>query len=141
MATDLEEVLSNNLDADLSALQPRNQEEAHTRLLLHTLDASKNGFKRSLIVTVDTDVVVLALHRFFSVDLQELWIETGTGGGRRWLPIHLCAEALHRGMWRALPFWFALTGCGSVSVFAIRGERAAWSMWERYPGAAQVSGE
>ena len=83
MATHLEEFLSNNLDADLPALQPCNHEEADTRLLLHTLDGSKRGFKRLLIVTVDTDVVVLILCHFFNLDLQELWIEIGTGKNRR----------------------------------------------------------
>ena len=89
MTTHLEEVLSNNLDADLPGLQPCNREEADTRLLLHAVDASKSGFKRLLIVTMDIVVVVLALCHFFSLDFQELWIEIGTGKNRRWLPIHL----------------------------------------------------
>ena len=45
MATHLEEVLSNKLDADLSALQPYNNEAADMRLLLHALGTSKSGFK------------------------------------------------------------------------------------------------
>ena len=53
MATHLEEVLSNNLKADLSALQPCNHEKANTRLLLHALNASKSRFRRLLIVAVD----------------------------------------------------------------------------------------
>ena len=43
MATHLEEVLSNNLKADLSALQPCNHKEANTRLLLHALNTSKSN--------------------------------------------------------------------------------------------------
>ena len=54
MATHLEEVLSNNLHADLSALQPCNHEKVDTPLLLNALDASKRGFKRLLIATMDT---------------------------------------------------------------------------------------
>ena len=54
MATRLEEVLSNKLDADLSALQPYNNQAADTRLLLHALSTSKSGFKQLSIVTVDT---------------------------------------------------------------------------------------
>ena len=118
MATHLEEVLSNNLDADLSALQPCNH--ADTRLILHALDASKSGFKRLLIITVDTDVLILALCHFFNLDLQELWIKAGTRKNWRWLPIHLYAETLHQEMCQALPFWFALTGCDSASMFAGR---------------------
>ena len=76
MATHLEEVLSNNLNSDLSVLQPCNHKEADTCLLLHALDGSESRFKQLLIVTVDTDVV-LALCHFFNLDLQELWIEIG----------------------------------------------------------------
>ena len=68
-----------------------------------------------------TDVVVLALCHFFNLDLQELWIEIGTGKNRRLLPIHLYAKILHQEMCKALPFWFALTECDSVSMFAGQG--------------------
>ena len=78
MATHLEEVLSNNLKTDLSALHLCNHEEANTRLLLHALNALKSRFRRLLIVAVDTNIVVLALRHFFDLDLQELWIEIGT---------------------------------------------------------------
>ena len=138
MATHLEEVLLNNPNVNLSAIQPCNHEEADTRLLLHALHASRNGFKKLLIVTVDTDVVVLALHHFFSLDLQELWIEIGVGKNRRWLPIHLYAEILKQDTCQALSFWFALTGCDSVSMFAGRGKKTAWSVWQKYQEATQV---
>ena len=49
------------------------------RVLLNALDTSKSGFKRLLIVTVDTDVVALALCHFFNFYLQELWIKIGIG--------------------------------------------------------------
>ena len=138
MATHLEDVLSNNLDGDLFTLQPCNHKEADTRLLLHALDTSKSGFKRFLIVTVDTDVVVLALCHFFNLDLQELLIEIGIGKNRRWLPIHLYTERLHHEMCQALPFWFALTGCDSASMFAGWGKMAAWSVWQKYAEVTQV---
>ena len=128
MATHSEEVLTSNPNANLSAIQPCSHEEADTRLLLHALHASRNGFKRLLIVTVNTDVVVLVLHHFFSLDLQELWIEIGVGKNRRWLPIHLYAEALKQDTCQALSFWFALTGYNSVSMFSGHGKKMAWSV-------------
>ena len=138
MATHLEDVLSNNLDGDLFTLQPCNHKEVDTRLLLHALDTSKSGFKRFLIVTVDTDVVVLALCHFFNLDLQELLIEIGIGKNQRWLPIHLYTERLHQEMCQALPFWFALTGCDSASMFAGWGKMTAWSVWQKYAEVTQV---
>ena len=79
MATHLEEVPSKNLDADLSSLQPCNHKETHKYLILHALDASRSWFKWLLIVTVDTDVVVLALCHFSKLDLHKLYIEIATG--------------------------------------------------------------
>ena len=49
---------------DLSAISPCTHEEADTRLLLHALDAGKEGFKTVMLRTVDTDVVVLAITHF-----------------------------------------------------------------------------
>ena len=106
IATHWEVVLSNNLDANLSTLQPYNHEEADTHLLVHALDTSKSVFKRLMIVTVYIDVVVLALCHFLNLDFQELWIEIGTGKNRRWLPIHLYAKTLHWEMCQALTFSF-----------------------------------
>ena len=37
------------------------------------------GLKKLLIVTVDTDVVVIALYALQDLDLKELWIEFGRG--------------------------------------------------------------
>ena len=104
LATYLEDVLSNNPNVDVSAIQPCNHEEADTRLLLHALHASNNGFQKLLIVTVDTDVVILAIHHFFSLGLEELWVEIGVGSKRRWLPIHQYAKSLSRSICHALAF-------------------------------------
>ena len=60
-------------------LSPCTHEEADTRLILHILNGSSCGFKKISIITVDTDVVVILLYHFFSLDLDELWIEFGVG--------------------------------------------------------------
>ena len=98
MENNLEEVLSDNLDTDLSPLQPCNHTEGDTRILLHALGDSKSGFKWFLIVTVATDVFVLVLCYFSNLDFQELWTEIGTGKNQRMLSIHLFVETLHQEM-------------------------------------------
>ena len=45
-------------------------------------------------MTVDTDVVVTTLYAFQDLDLEELWIESGRGKDRKWLPVHAYAKAL-----------------------------------------------
>ena len=115
-----------NMPLDTSRLHPCNQEEADTRLFIHVMDASVNGSKKIMIITVDTDVVVIAIYVFFSLDVQELWIEFGSGMNRRWLPVHLYAYSLGEEICRAIPFWYALTGCDTVSNFASCCKKKAW---------------
>ena len=138
IATNLNGVVTNSIVEDVSALQPCNHEEADTRLLLHVYDASLKGLRKISIVTVDTDVVVIALYHFFSLNVEELWIEIGVGQYRRWLPIHLYANMLKEEVCRALPFWFTLTGCDTTSMFSGRGKKTAWRVWESYPDATKL---
>ena len=113
--------------------------EANTRIFLHAKKASYNGIRKLSIVTVDTDVVVVALyHFFFSLNLDELWIEIGVGQNRRYLPIHTYAAVLKEENCRALLFWYVVMGCDSVSTFAGRGKKTAWKIWKAFPNATQA---
>ena len=76
VVTSKENVLSNR-DISLHALMPCHKEEADDRMFLHALEQSRNGFKKLVIVTVDTDVVVIALYCYWDLDLEKLWIEFG----------------------------------------------------------------
>ena len=55
-------------------------------------------------MTVDTDVVVIALYTFLDLDLEELWIEYGRGKDRKWLPVHAYTKALGEEICRAVLF-------------------------------------
>ena len=116
-----EDVVTNqpSLNSLHNQLSPCNHEEADTRLILHVLNGSFCGFKKISIVTVDTD-------------LDELWIEFGVGKNKRYLPNNNYAKALSEEICRALPFWFAMAGCGTVSMFAGRGKKSAWNAWDSF---------
>ena len=133
VATELENAASNSFQADLCNIQPCNHEEADTRLFLHVIDASNRGYKK--IITV---VVVIALHHFFTLCHDKLWVEIWVGQHRRWLPIHIYAAILKEEICRALPFWFTVTGCGTVSMFAGRGKKTSWKVWQLYPEATET---
>ena len=49
----------------IDELQPYSHEEAGCRLLLHAYDASRKRFRKLSIITVDTEVVVIAWYHFF----------------------------------------------------------------------------
>jgi hypothetical protein len=84
VSTHGEEALCNIPEYDINIISPRNHEEADTRLILHARDCAD----KNLTKTVDTDNVVLAIHFFSRLCLQELWITFGVGKNYRYIPIH-----------------------------------------------------
>ena len=125
--------VKSNQSIDTLGLEECNHEEADTRMFVHLNHASRSGIRRVKLVTVDTDVVVIALFTFHSLALSELWIEIGTGKNRRWLPIHEYASKLGERTCQAIPFWYSVTGCDTVSMFAGRGKKTCWNVWKSYP--------
>lgn len=118
-------------------ISPCDKEEADTRIFCHVADIAKN-FKKVKIITVDSDVVVIALSVFNNLDLEELWVEFGSSKSRRWIPIHIYANLLGLEKCKALPFWFAFTGCDTTSQFAGHGKKSAWKTWTSFPECTDV---
>ena len=64
--------------------------------------------KRITIITVDIDVIVIALNSFWNMrDVEELWIEFRKEKGRKWISIHIYANTIGQEMRRFIPFWYA----------------------------------
>ena len=131
VCTKLERVITNN-EQNLNRTDNGNHEEADTRVILYAVGGSQT-YKNILIITVDTDVVILTLCHFFFLSLNELWVEFGVGQNRKYLPIHKIAYSLGEETCRALPMWFALTGCDTVFIFSGRGKKTAWKVWKVFP--------
>lgn len=127
IATDTEKVVSFG-NIDNHSLTPCNHEEADTRILLHVKYAAESGHRKISITAVDTDVVVLAVSFF-----HELWIEFCVGRKKRWLPVHEYAASLGRIVCSGLRFWFAFTGCDTVSAFCGKGKKTCWNIWKSFP--------
>ena len=127
VATIRSKIVSNSSLEKLN-IEPCNHEQADTRLLLHVLDGANSGIKKVSIITVDTDVVVIALRHFFTLNLEELWIEFGVDKYRRYIPIHTCAETFGRKLRSSLMLWHALTGCDTVSSFNGKGKKTTWKV-------------
>ena len=56
---------------DTESLCPSNHEEADTRIFLHAKHATASGHRLITIRTVDTDVVVIAIHVFRRLSIEE----------------------------------------------------------------------
>ena len=125
-------VITNRSFDNVSTLCPSNHEEADTRMLLHAANASQSGIGKVMIRTVDTDVVVIALGMFSSLNLSELWISFGTGKNQRLLSIHSISDAIGATKCNGLPFFHAFTGCDQVSFFTGKGKESAWRTWKNF---------
>jgi hypothetical protein len=132
-ATDKDNVLCSQPDADCEYISPCNHEEADTRVFIHASDAANKGSQKLLIRTVDTDILVLAVAYVERLGVQELWVAFGTGKKFRYLPAHQIFQALGSVKAKSLPMFHAFTGCDTVSAFAGKGKKTAWAVWRVYP--------
>ena len=131
-------VVCNRETDDTSSLSPCNREEADTRLLLHAADAAKNGLKKIMLRTVDTDVVVIAVSTFRDLGLSELWIAFGVGKHFCYIAAHEIASTLGQHKSRALLAFHAFTGCDQTSSFKHIGKKTAWDAWSVYDEVTEV---
>ena len=94
-----------------------NIEEADVWLMPHAMHATRTGAKRLVILSGDTDVMVLAL--FSNSDLEtnglsELWMHVGVGDSTRYIPLHVIAEKKQE-LCTVSSAIHILTGCDTTS--------------------------
>ena len=77
-------------------MQPCYKEEADDPLFPYVTEQSWLGFKRLMVVTVNTDVVVIDFYAYWDLDVAEVSIEFDKGKVCRWLPIHSYVEKVCR---------------------------------------------
>ena len=138
VVTFMDQVLTNGSAVLKSQLSPCNHEEADTRLLLHASNCALHDHNKVLIKTVDTDVVIIALSQFSYLNIEELWIELGSGKDMKWYPIHEIASVVGQDICSGVLFWYAMSGCDTVSAFAGRGKVVAWKTWQFFPEVTSV---
>ena len=108
---------SRSENTNLDDLSMCNHEEADTRIFLHAKNAANNGHISITIRSSDTDVLVIAVHHFEELKIEQFWIATGTGKDFRYLPVHEIFNYLEPSRAASLPFFHAFTGCDTVSSF------------------------
>ena len=115
-------------DAGLNA----NHEEADTRIVLHALEAVKQGYKRIVVVCSDTDVLILLTH-FLAAKKVEVWMVSGTSRNRKCYPVHAVANNLSPATIHSILGFHALTGCDTVSSFGGYGKKKCWEVFCKEP--------
>ena len=102
-------------------------EEADTRMLLHANHASQNGYRSTVIVSEDTDVMILCLG-YSAIINCPLYQKCGTQNRTRYINISDLSRVLGDELCNALIGIHAFTGCDSVSAFAGRGKLSAFKL-------------
>ena len=116
ISTKDEAIVSTQNDmSDVEYLQPPSHEEADTRILLHVAHCARQGLRKVIIRTVDTDVAVLAIGHFLALRFNELWVSCGVGTHFRQIAIHEIVKNVNE---KALMFFHAINGCDTLSIIA-----------------------
>ncbi|KAH3846381.1 hypothetical protein DPMN_088682 [Dreissena polymorpha] len=65
------------VEPDISNIQPCNHKEAYPCMILHAVDAYKQGYKRVILHATDTNVLVLTICTISQFENCELWLAFG----------------------------------------------------------------
>ena len=98
-------------------------EEADVRMIPHALHSVNGGASKVILLSNDTDVVVLGLHYWSLLKghgLEELWIRAGVGNSTRHIPLHTLAEKMDPEICKVILPLHHLTGCDSSSKFGTK---------------------
>lgn len=99
------------------------QEEADTQILLHAVHAARLKFASVVIVSEDTDVLVLLL-TFKSFVPSSMFIKCGSQTRVRYIEVSRVVESIGASVCRSLLGFHAFSGCDRVSAFAGHGKVA-----------------
>ena len=111
-------------------------EEENSRIFVHGKHATEEGSKSIMIKANDTDILVIALSIFPS--LQDLWVAFGHGVSLRWIVVHDLYHVIGPVKTKGIIFFHTFTGCDTVSAFRNKGKKTAWQTWDIFPEASLI---
>ncbi len=98
-------------------------EEADARIIPHTNWTVEKGCERVVVLSNDTDSVVLLLRYmeyFMNKHMNELWVQYGVGTKRRVIPLHTLCRKLGAALCQVLVKAHISTGDDTVSKFGTK---------------------
>ena len=119
---------TNTSTTDVGLLKSTN-EEADTRLVL---PAVHSQFNTVVVFSRDTDVLLLLVSHFQSMQCQYLWMKSGTSKKRRYIPIDAVFNKLPRSSASYLLSFHALTGCDTTSYIANHTKRSSMKIFKEH---------
>ena len=108
-------------------------EEADQRIVRHVLHIMDNyaGFKRVIVNTIDTDVLMLLISyvgRNEDID-PDLEIYAYLTAGKKYYNVMDISKSFGKEVCLAILFFYCLTGCDTVSSLTGKGKCKAWDTW------------
>ena len=129
-------ILTEN-DIDTDGIFYYTSEEADARVIGHVLNISvNNDYKKIFVQTSDTDVFILLLAYFPSIRencTSAIYCKYGLGSNTKHYHINALADEVGYDICRALPFFYAFSGCDTVSNLFKHTKVAMWDAWRTYP--------
>ena len=111
------------------------QEEADTRLLSHAAHAARSRFVAIIIVSEDTDILVVCL-AFKSHVQSSMFIKCSSQTTVKYLDVSRIVERI--GASTSLPGFHTFTGCDAVNVFPGRGKVLVFRIMAQNQGFQEV---
>ena len=130
----------NNQNKDCDALIC-SHEEADTRMFVHVRHAAIAGSRTVTLKVNDTDILVIAVALFSTLQLdglEELWLDFGTSTNQQIIPVHDVVANLGQDICDGLLFFHAFTGCDTVSATRKKGKRTWYNTWRAFPEISAV---
>ena len=115
------------------------QEKADTRLLLHAAHAATSKFAAVIIVSEDTDALVLCL-AFKSFIPSSMFIKCSSQTRVKYLDVSRIGERIAASTCKSLPGFHAFTGCDTVSAFQGRGKVLVFRIMAQDQGTWDLEG-
>ena len=93
---------------------------------------------RMIVETTDTDVVVPAVDDPQKIPATKIWFSFGVWKNFNYIPAYQIAFQLGPRPASALPKFYAITGCDTISFFAGKGKGSSCKVGQAYPEAKYV---
>ena len=125
--------------SDASSLQPCPHKEAYVRTVLNINHFATEGMIRMIVTTTDTDAVVPAVDDpKKKKPARKIWFPFGVWKNFNHIPAHQIASQRGPRPASALPKFYAITGCDTISFFAGKGKGSLCKVGQAYPEAKYV---
>ncbi len=106
--------------------------ETTKRLILHLCEAVDEGYERVLVISRDTDVLLLLVH-VMPTKPVEVWMISRTAKSRKCYPVLEASQRLTQCVKTILLSFHALTGCDTTSDFHGYGKKSCWKTFLNQP--------